>query len=202
MDAMDAARLVDAMTFALEAHGHQKRKGKEVPYASHLMQVAGLVLEYGGDLDQAVAGFLHDVLEDCEGVTLAQLRERFGATVADIVERCSDLLEEDTPDKKSDWEARKRRYVDDLRSSDLASRLVIACDKLHNLMNLLADLRAHGAETLARFSAPPPRILWYYEEVRRALGEDLPRGLLLELDIHLGTLRIQVDQAWQPERES
>ena len=199
MDSKDAHRLVEAMTFALDAHGHQKRKGKEVPYASHLMQVAGLVLEYGGDVDQAVAGFLHDVVEDCEGVTQKDVLERFGPTVSGIVASCTDLLEEDTPNGKSDWEVRKRRYIEHLSTADASARLVIACDKLHNLMNLLADLRAHGAETLARFNAAPPRILWYYEEVRRALGEDLPRGLMLELDIHLGTLRVQIDQVWQPD---
>ena len=41
-------KLVAALEFALSAHGDQKRKGKDVPYVSHLLQVAGLVLEHGG----------------------------------------------------------------------------------------------------------------------------------------------------------
>ncbi len=35
-----------------------------VPYISHLMNVAGIVLENGGSEDEAIAALLHDVLED------------------------------------------------------------------------------------------------------------------------------------------
>jgi (p)ppGpp synthase/HD superfamily hydrolase len=80
----DRARLVEALRFALDAHGQQTRKGSRIPYASHLLQVAGLVLEHGGDALQAAAAVLHDVVEDCEAVDDAVLRERFGAGMADL----------------------------------------------------------------------------------------------------------------------
>ncbi len=44
MQEVDRRRLVDAFAFALAVHGDQKRKGKQIPYASHLLAVAGLVL--------------------------------------------------------------------------------------------------------------------------------------------------------------
>ena len=61
----DRQRLVEAFTFAVEHHGAQVRKGTRIPYVSHLLQVAGLVFEHGGTVSQAVAGLLHDVVEDC-----------------------------------------------------------------------------------------------------------------------------------------
>ena len=71
------ARLVEAVEYAARMHGNQTRKQKPVPYTSHLLQVAGLVLENGGDADQAIAGLLHDTIEDCESVTPKKLRKRF-----------------------------------------------------------------------------------------------------------------------------
>jgi (p)ppGpp synthase/HD superfamily hydrolase len=181
-------RLVEALHFALAAHGDQVRKGTTVPYASHLLQVCGLVLEFGGDIDQAVAGLLHDAVEDCAGVEIATLRDRFGAGVARIVDQCTDLLENDAPDAKSDWLARKRNYLSRLHEADERTRLVAACDKLHNLRSLLADLDAEGVATLERFTASPVQTRWYYEQVRRALGERIPAALGAELDSLLDRL--------------
>ena len=56
MKPLERARFARALRYALSAHGDQKRKGTQIPYVSHLLQVAGLVLEHGGDADQAIAG--------------------------------------------------------------------------------------------------------------------------------------------------
>jgi (p)ppGpp synthase/HD superfamily hydrolase len=182
MTPRERVRFAAALRFALAAHGDQKRKGTEIPYASHLLQVAGLVLEHGGDADQAIAGLLHDAIEDCPGVSEGDLRARFGAEVARIVRAMSDVLEGDTPRRKSPWLARKRRFVRHLRGQDARVRLVAACDKLDNLRSLVADLQAEGPATFARFRGTPAQIRWYYAAVRRALGNDLPERLLRELD--------------------
>jgi (p)ppGpp synthase/HD superfamily hydrolase len=182
MTPRERARFARALRFALSAHGDQKRKGTQIPYLSHLLQVAGLVLEHGGDADQAIAGLLHDAIEDCEGVNEAGLSERFGGEVARIVRAVSDVLEGDTPRRKSSWSLRKRRFIAHLRRQDERVRLVAGCDKLDNLRSLVADLHAEGPATLARFRGAPAQIRWYYEEVRRALGDGLPRRLLRELD--------------------
>jgi (p)ppGpp synthase/HD superfamily hydrolase len=184
----DQQRLVEALRFALAAHGAQTRKGRDIPYASHLLAVAALVLEQGGDAAQAAAALLHDVIEDCEGVTPAEIEAKFGADVAHIVWACSDLLEGDTPAAKSGWRERKQRYLEKLQSADARTRLVAACDKLHNLRALIHDLHEVGLQTMERFSASPEQTLWYYREVRSVLGAELPPGLLAELDALLGQL--------------
>jgi (p)ppGpp synthase/HD superfamily hydrolase len=67
---------------------------------SHLMSVSAIVLEHGGNEDQAISGLLHDAVEDAptgEGErVLEQIRKQFGETVARIVEACSDSLNEPT----------------------------------------------------------------------------------------------------------
>src|ERR1700726_1983366 len=57
-----------AFRYAAEKHAGQTRKKTAVPYLSHLMAVAALVLEAGGDEDMAMAALLHDVVEDCGGM--------------------------------------------------------------------------------------------------------------------------------------
>jgi hypothetical protein len=200
MLARDRTRFAAALRFALASHGDQKRKGTPIPYVSHLLQVAGLVLEYGGDADQAIAGLLHDAIEDCPGVSEAGLRRRFGAEVARIVRAASDVLEGDTPRRRSPWLRRKLRFIAHLRGQDARVRLVTACDKLDNLRSLLADLHADGPETLARFRGTPAQIRWYYEEVRDALGRELPRRLSRELDLLVAELAHFVPRA-SPEAE-
>src|SRR3989442_15457659 len=99
MQDADQRQLADALAFALAAHGEQTRKGSEIPYASHLLAVAGLVLEAGGDAAQAAAALLHDTIEDGEGVDEDRLRHEFGAEIAAIVAACTDLLPGDTPER-------------------------------------------------------------------------------------------------------
>jgi hypothetical protein len=205
MKPRERACFVRALRFALAAHGDQKRKGTQIPYVSHLLQVAGLVLEHGGDADQAIAGLLHDAIEDCEDVSEAELLARFGPEVARIVRAVSDVVEGDTARRKSPWLLRKRRFIAHLRHQDARVRLVAGCDKLDNLRSLLADLHAEGIGTLERFHGTPPQIRWYYESVRRALGKGLPERLLRELDALTAELARFVPEssaARRPTRES
>jgi len=173
-------RLAAACAFALDKHAAQVRKGTSIPYVSHLLQVAGLVLEHGGDVDQAVAGLLHDALEDTDARP-QEVRERFGDGVARIVEACTDTLPDDTPEKKAPYMERKTRYLAHLREADAAVLLVAGCDKLDNLRSLLADLHADGATTLGRFNGTPQEILWYYRGVLEAVGRRVPARLEREL---------------------
>ena len=80
-----------AFALASKLHRDHKRKGSEVPYISHLMGVAALVLEDGGDEEEAIAGLLHDALEDCaEQISGEDLEEQFGPRVRELVEACTD----------------------------------------------------------------------------------------------------------------
>ena len=88
-------RFTDALEYATKLHAGQTRKGKEVPYIGHLLGVTSLVLEAGGNEDQAIAALLHDAAEDQGGERrIGEIRERFGEPVARMVEQASDSVVE------------------------------------------------------------------------------------------------------------
>lgn len=172
-------RLDDAFALARELHAGQRRKGTDIPYLGHLMAVAALVIEDGGDEDEAVAALLHDAVEDQGGAaTLALIRGRFGPRVAAIVEACSDT--DETP--KPPWRRRKQAYLAHLRDPELpegALRVSLA-DKLHNARAILADLRA-GHDVFARFNAPRRDQAWYYDALATTFAERAPGPMAVEL---------------------
>jgi (p)ppGpp synthase/HD superfamily hydrolase len=182
----EAERLEKALDFAIECHGDHTRKGTRIPYLSHLLQVSGLVLESGGSVDQAIAGLLHDTVEDCDDVSVEMIRRRFGPRVASIVADCTDLLPGDNPNRKGPWRARKERYLRHLAEASRASLLVSACDKLHNLGTLVADVRTRGARYLDRFNSTPAQQLWYYQRILQVAGPRLPKRLRQQFEVLLG----------------
>lgn len=196
MEPQQQELLVDALRFALEAHGDQTRKGKDQePYASHLLRVAGMVLEHSGDPALAAVGILHDTIEDCQEVDRRVLHSRFGEELALRVDRLSDVLEGDTPERKSPWLERKERYVARLGGADAPTRLVAGCDKVDNLRALVADLEVEGPATLKRFSGSPRQIRWYYEAVYEVIGAGLPQRLAREFQALLERLASYVPEA-------
>ncbi|MGH8907077.1 MAG: HD domain-containing protein [Egibacteraceae bacterium] len=145
------SRFDEAFAYASALHRRQLRKGKHVPYLSHLLGVAALVLEDGGDEDEAIAALLHDAVEDQGGVpVLNEIRRRFGVRVAEIVEHCTD---HDPARDRPEWHVRKRRYVAALAHADESCLRVTLADKLHSARELLADYRQTGDQVWLRFSA-------------------------------------------------
>lgn len=152
---------------------------------SHLLAVASIVLEYGGDEDEAIAALLHDAPEDHGGAReLEQIRRRFGERVAVIVEGCSDSLAED-PRNKEAWRERKERYHSSLRdTTDSSILLVSAADKLHNARATLSDVRRLGPTVWNRFRRGREGVLWNYEALLAAYSaskDDRVQGVFAEL---------------------
>src|ERR1700731_1828566 len=156
-------RFLRAFLFAAEKHKAQTRKASTIPYIAHLMGVASLVLEAGGDEDLAIAALLHDVVEDCGGAPmLKQVRRRFGKRVAHVVDGCTDA---DT-EPKAPWRERKEKYLRHLKTADADTLLVSAADKLNNVRSILSDYRAIGESVWSRFNAGREGTLWYYRTLR------------------------------------
>ena len=157
-------RLQRAFAYAAKMHKGQTRKQTAVPYLSHLMAVAALVLEAGGDEDLAIAALLHDVVEDCGGMPrLREVRRMFGTRVAHIVEGCTDSFVQPKPE----WIARKRQYLNEVKHANAETRLVSAADKLHNVRTILADYRADGEAIWERFNGRKEGTLWYYHALNK-----------------------------------
>ncbi len=192
MDPQDQQRLVRALEFALRAHANQKRKGSGIPYSSHLLQVAGLVQEHGGDVEQAVAALLHDAIEDCADVSYESILDEFGSGVADIVRDCTDTAPGEQPGKKRPWTQRKTAYLAHLRTAPERSVLVSVCDKRHNLGTTVADVRARGIAYFDHFNASGAQQIWYYASVLEATRGRVPTRLHEELAQLLAELRVLV----------
>ncbi len=161
--AMLGPRFLRAFLFAAQKHSGQTRKTSTIPYIAHLMGVASLVVEAGGDEDLAIAALLHDVVEDCGGTPmLKEVRRRFGQRVAKVVDGCTDAY----TDPKPPWRERKETYIRHLKTADADTRLVSAADKLNNVRSILSDYRAIGESVWSRFSGGREGTLWYYRTLR------------------------------------
>jgi (p)ppGpp synthase/HD superfamily hydrolase len=169
-----------AFLFAAEKHAGQTRKASTIPYIAHLMGVASLVLEFGGDEDMAIGALLHDVVEDCGGAPmLAEVRRRFGGRVAKIVNGCTDS--DTTP--KPPWRERKENYLRHLKSADAEVRLVSAADKLNNVRSILSDYREVGEAIWARFNGGREGTVWYYRSLLDEFLRGKPSRLIREFDL-------------------
>lgn len=167
-----------AAAYAQELHAGDVRKGTGVSYfEGHLEPVARLVADAGGDEVQVAAAYLHDTAEDHGGqARLDDIRARFGAEVAEIVEHLSDsLVDTDAGASKAPWHDRKRAYLARLDDHPDRSLAVAAADKLHNATSVLDDLDRIGHDLWSRFTTGDPADQrWYYESLAAALTARLP----------------------------
>lgn len=171
-------RLIQAFQFAAHEHRYQLRKGTKIPYISHLMSVSALVMENGGDEDQAIAGLLHDVIEDADPPSsVPQIRkailELFGPRVLSLVEGCTDG-EAGADGEKSPWRERKETYLEHLQYKPEELLLVSCCDKLHNARAILTDLTTYGNVLFDRFTGRQAGTLWYYRTLVTIFEKRLP----------------------------
>jgi (p)ppGpp synthase/HD superfamily hydrolase len=155
----------EALGYAARLHRSQVRKGTNIPYVTHLLAVAAIVGENGGTEDDAIAALLHDAVEDQGGAaTREEIGKRFGGSVVEIVDGCTDT--DVVP--KPPWRERKEAYVAHIRTAPRSVRLVSSADKLHNARSILRDLRAEGEAVWQRFTGSRQETLWYYRELVEA----------------------------------
>ena len=169
-------RFDSALHYATSHHARQLRKGTDVPYVAHLLAVASLALEMGGDEDEAIGALLHDVVEDGGGQSaLEEIETSFGSLVAEIVLANSDTID-DGSGGKPPWGQRKRSYVDGIASKSPAALRVSLADKVHNARAILLDYRTHGDELWSRFGQGgglATRV--YYRELAAAFERERER---------------------------
>jgi (p)ppGpp synthase/HD superfamily hydrolase len=171
---MLTSRYDEAFQYAHSLHREQTRKGTDIPYISHLMTVSAIVVEHGGNEDQAIAALLHDAAEDQGGTaTLDEVRRRFGDSVAEIVYDCTDAWTEPKPE----WRSRKEAYLAKLPAKSARSLLVSLADKVHNAEAILSDYRALGDPLWQRFNGGADGTRWYYAALADIFEEVIPGAL-------------------------
>ena len=173
------SRFDQALNYAVLIHAGQTRKGTNIPYLAHLLGVVSIALEHGANEDEAIGALLHDAGEDAGGDgRIEDIRHRFGAAVADIVQGCTDAVT--TP--KPPWQKRKEDYIAHVPKASASVRLVSASDKLHNARAILRDFRRLGDALWSRFNGGKEGTIWYYRSLITAFRLAGNSELIEELD--------------------
>jgi (p)ppGpp synthase/HD superfamily hydrolase len=150
--------IFEAIEFAAKAHSGQYRKATKIPYIVHPLNVAQILIEHGWGEAVAVAGVLHDTVEDTP-VTLADIEQKFGADIAAWVQGASE------PDKSDTWENRKQHTIDHLKTAPLEVVLIACADKLDNIRSMGQDYARLGESFWTRFNRPKAQQQWYYQNL-------------------------------------
>lgn len=170
-----------ALVFAARAHREQVRKGSDIPYIIHPVAVSLILVRHGFDEDLAVAGLLHDTVEDT-GASLDEIGAAFGDEVRRLVAAVTEDKTGDSGERRP-WRVRKEEQLAHLAAGGPRVAALKAADSLHNAASTLGDLRRNGAAVWGRFNAPATESLWYYREVVALVGSQLgPHALARELE--------------------
>ena len=168
----------EALRLAITAHREQRRKGSGLPYSVHPVHVSVILLRHGFSTEVAIAGLLHDLVED-QDFDLEEIGRRFGPRVSEIV----DVLTEQKRDKEGQrrpWPVRKREALERLDGAGREAAAVKAADALHNAESFTEDLRSNGAEIWRHFNQGPAEQLTYYRRIASISREKLGSHPLAE----------------------
>ena len=175
-----------ALRFARARHAGQRREIDHAPFIDHPIEVAWLLRRDGQPDEVIAAGLLHDVLEKT-ATTSAELRRRFGARIARLVESVSD-----DPSIR-DYQPRKRDLRDRIAQADPDTHAVFAADKI-------AKVRELALLPAQQLNEPKNRAkLAHYRasgNMLRRMDGDLP--LVEQLDAELNRLAVTRTQSARP----
>lgn len=176
-----------------------------MPVMAHLTAVAMLVARAGWDEATVAAAFLHDALEDAnrhhETLSYETLEAHIGAEVASLVRDVTEV--KNSGGTPRDWAARKRGYLDHLRSADPRAVAISLADKLHNLRSLNECLIA-GMDVFSKhrrvpsLNAGPAEQRWFFRSVLSLASDHSdPRltGLEAELASELASFESGLQKA-------
>ncbi len=153
-------RIHNAIIYAAKKHEGQVRKGTDIPYIVHPMEVMQILTAAGCEEDVVVAGILHDTVEDTDA-TIEEISALFG-------ERIAHLVANESEDKSKTWRERKSATIEHLKNCSDEEALCALADKLSNARSILADYVLVGEKLWERFNKDKFSLLWYYSQIRDA----------------------------------
>ena len=164
-------KIVQAFEFAYRYHAGTIRKGSQVPYIVHPMDVAAILMKNNASEEIIIAGLLHDVIEE-ENVELEEIKRQFGTKVAQLVNFATEPAELRKGDRKKSWKTRKQHTLDLLETATQEEKLLSCADKLSNIRDTINDHKELGSKLWERFNATFEQQRWYY----RSLCESFLKG--------------------------
>lgn len=153
-------RIHEAIEFATIKHINQKRKGTDIPYIVHPMEVMQILTENGCSEDLIIAGILHDTLEDTDAKP-EEIREKFG-------DRVLELVQSESEDKSKTWRERKQTTLNHLATAPDDEAICCLADKLSNLRSIYYDRMRVGEKVWERFRESKENVKWYYVSIAEA----------------------------------
>ena len=155
----------EAVVFAAKAHDGMRRKKSEAPYILHPMEAAVIVGTMTDDQNLIAAAALHDVVEDA-GITLEEIKEKFGQRVWELVRSETEDKREDLPPAQT-WRIRKEESLAVLKNAeDIAVLMVWLGDKLANMRSIYRDFKVEGVAMWQRFNQKNVNEqAWYYRSI-------------------------------------
>ena len=156
-----------AITFAANAHSGQYRKGTQIPYIFHPLNVAQKLLLYNYPERIVIAGVLHDTIEDTP-VTAEDIRREFNNVIAELVVGASEKNKKDT------WKNRKTETLEKMMSAPHDLLILSCADKLDNIISINRDFRKSGNALWDRFNQPEEMQKWYYVSLARIFHKRIP----------------------------
>ncbi len=165
----------DAITLATDKHKGQKRKSGE-PYITHPLAVAGILCDWGMDIDSILAGILHDTLEDTD-LTTEEIEKRFGHDVAFLVDGVTKISKARSGMRDID------SYLPSTKDN-LTKLLIAVGEDVRVVIIKLAD-RLHNMQTLQHM---PP------EKQKKIARETLEVFAPLADRLNMGRVRVQLEE--------
>ena len=168
-DSFSGSLLDRAIIFAVKKHSGTLRKGTNLPYIVHPMEVAAIAAGITDDAEVIAAAVLHDTLEDTD-TTFDELAENFGERVALLVAAESEnKREEEKPEDT--WKIRKEETVRHLSAAEDDVKVIALSDKLANIRAIQRDHEMLKDKFWDRFNQKDPALHgWYYRSVGDALS--------------------------------
>jgi (p)ppGpp synthase/HD superfamily hydrolase len=177
---MYSRKIEEAIRAAAILHSHQLRRGQiPIPYISHLMSVALIVEEYGGDETSIISSLLHDTIEDTD-YTEKELEHDFGTEVHEIVVTLTEP--KIIRSKKLSRLERKKRYAEQLKRGPEKALLISAADKLHNFRSIVEDYSNNYDLFLSDFGPNNEDRLQGYQAIANVINSRLKNDILHEFN--------------------
>ncbi|MBI5037853.1 MAG: HD domain-containing protein [Candidatus Kerfeldbacteria bacterium] len=178
-------RLHRAFMTAARLHGGQRRKTDDIPYVTHSYAAAFIVSQHTQDEDIIIATILHDVIEDVAGYSTQEMTRDFGERVTSLVLQVSDpekVPDMTSADERATWETRKTNFIEHLRKASSDALMIVAADKLHNMVSTVEAYGRHGKSIFKKFNSPIVRRQWFHGEVVALVKQKLHNALADELE--------------------
>ena len=168
-------KIVKAITFAFKEHSDQRRKGTNIPYIVHPIDVASILMKNSAPENVLIAGLLHDVVEDTDS-SIQQIEEIFGTEVANLVQQSSEPSEllSGGKSKRVTWRARKSHTISRIKELGYEAKLLSCADKLANIRDMVNEQKIVGEAFWGKFNASKEEQSWYYNALLEAYSSSPP----------------------------